>query len=222
MCLPDMQTSSPSFFQRYQFWLLLLAAFFIHQIPFISIPFKWLESYFHEISHGLAALVSGGTILQIQLFPNGAGLCTTQGGSRFLISFMGYFGATIWGTSLYLLAKSHQKAARVFSFMLIILLALTLIFWVRDLLTFFIISVLIGLFVLKVRLDNSIWLSRAFQLTGLLVLLNSIYSPFYLLDGRSLGDGASLSSLTGLPEFIWVFIWVGVAISSLYYLGRKS
>ena len=59
------------------------------QIPIISIPFKWLDSYFHEISHGIAALVTGGEIIRIQLFTNGAGLCTTRGGSAFFISFFG-------------------------------------------------------------------------------------------------------------------------------------
>ena len=51
------------------FWLLLLAAIIIHQIPIISVPFKWLESYFHEISHGLAAVATGGRIVRIELLP---------------------------------------------------------------------------------------------------------------------------------------------------------
>ena len=45
-----------SFWHKYHFFILLIAAIIIKQLPLISIPFNWLESYFHEISHGIAAI----------------------------------------------------------------------------------------------------------------------------------------------------------------------
>ena len=47
-----------SFWQKYHFFILLFVAIFLKQLPLITIPFNWLESYFHEISHGLAALLT--------------------------------------------------------------------------------------------------------------------------------------------------------------------
>ena len=192
------------------------------QLPFASVPFKWLESYFHEISHGLAAILTGGKIMQIELFPNGAGLCTTRGGSRFLISFMGYAGATLWGLLIYNLASAHQKVAQVFTLLLMLLLATSLVLWVRDILTLIILLVLFALFLMKFKLGKLKYFQLVLQFTGIMVLLNSLLSPFYLLDGRDLGDGASLANLTGVPEFIWVIVWFLCGLAAAYSLARKN
>jgi hypothetical protein len=217
-----MPLKSKSFIHQHQFWIFLFVALILRQIPFISLPFNWLESYFHEISHGLMAIVTGGKIMTIELFTNGAGLCTSRGGSRFLISFSGYAGAVFWGSLLYLMATAHQKLAQFISLSIFILIALSIIFWVRDLLTLIICIVLLGVFALLLKnkwLHHSQWLLKLISMT---VLLNAITSPFYLFDGRSIGDGATLASLTGLPEFIWVIVWSLLGISALYLLRKKS
>jgi hypothetical protein len=221
--LSELSSAAPlSFTQKYRFWLFLLLAAIVRQLPIVSIPFKWLESYFHEISHGMAALVSGGSIVQIQLFPNGAGLCTTQGGVAFLISFFGYAGAIIWGTLIYSLAGKHQRMAQLFSAFIILLLVSSMIFWVRDLLTFVIVTVLLVLFVLMHKFEQIKYLQNFMQLIGALVLLNSLFSPLYLVDGRNLGDGASLANLTAIPEIVWVFLWSSLAVCAAVLLGRKT
>jgi hypothetical protein len=200
----------------------MIAAIVIKQLPVISIPFNWLESYFHEISHGIAAILTGGKVLRIQLFANGAGLCTTQGGIGFVISFAGYAGATFWGWGIYTLANAHQKAAQIFSVLIFILLVSSIVFWGRDILTWFILAVLAALFLLTIKLKKIHYLQRLMQLFGLLILLNSLSSPSYLLDGRHLGDGAALASMTFIPEIIWVLIWFSVALLALYSLYKTA
>ena len=217
-----MSSRSSSFWKKYHFFILLFIAIIIKQLPLISIPFNWLESYFHEISHGIAAILTGGRILQIQLFASGAGLCTTQGGISFFISFAGYAGASLWGWGIYKLASMHQKFAQVFSVVILILLISSIVFWGRDLLTWFILGVLALLFLLTFKLHKTHYLQRLMQLFGLLILLNSLSSPSYLLDGRHLGDGAALASRTLIPEFVWVFIWFAIALFSLYSLYKTA
>ena len=213
---------SSSFWNKYHFFILLFVAIVIKQLPLISIPFNWLESYFHEISHGIAALLTGGNVLRIQLFANGAGLCTTQGGISFIISFAGYAGATLWGWGIYKLASAHQKVAQVFSILLFILLVSSIVFWGRDLLTWFILGVLAALFLLTIKLKKIHYLQRLMQLFGLLILLNSLSSPSYLLDGRHVGDGATLAAMTFIPEIIWVLIWFSIALLALYSLYKAT
>lgn len=226
ICLPNSASLPPrlskTFMQKYQFWIMLLAALIILQIPFVSIPFKWLESYFHEISHGIAALVTGGVVVKIQLFPNGAGLCTTRGGSDFFISFMGYAGATIWGSIIYITAVSHRKIASVFAVALVLLLGLSIVFWVRDILTLIIVLVLLLITIAQYRLSSKRYLQPAMQITGLLVLLNSLQSPLYLIDGRVLGDGAALAKITFIPEFLWVVVWFLLALFSAMKLSKLT
>jgi hypothetical protein len=215
-----MEYAEKSFTEKYHFWLILFLAAVIWQIPIVSIPFKWFESYFHEISHGLAAVVTGGSIVKIQLFPNGAGLCTTRGGSNFLISFMGYAGAALWGTAIYLVAAMHQRVAQILSVLIVILLLCTLIFWLSDLLSFIIIIVLLTIVLLKFKLKNLKYFQYVLQFIGALVLLNSVKSPWYLVDGRDLGDGAALAQLTGIPEIIWVLIWFAIGISGIVFIAK--
>lgn len=191
-------------------------------MPLVSIPFNWLESYFHEISHGLAAIFTGGSVLRIQLFANGAGLCTTQGGVNFIISFAGYAGATLWGWGIYKLASAHQKISQIFSLFIFVLLVSSIVFWGRDILTWFILGVLSALFLLTIKLQKIHYLQRLMQLFGLLILLNSLSSPSYLLDGRHIGDGAALASMTFIPEIIWVIIWFVIALFALYSLYRTA
>jgi len=213
---------SSNFWKKHHFFILLFFAIVIKQLPLISIPFNWLESYFHEISHGIAAILTGGKVLRIQLFANGAGLCTTQGGISFVISFAGYAGATLWGWGIYKLASAHQKAAQGFSVLILILLVSSIVLWGRDLLTWFILGVLAALFLLTIKLQKIHYLQRLMQLFGLLILLNSLSSPSYLLDGRHLGDGAALASMTFIPEVIWILIWFSIALLALYSLYKAT
>jgi len=216
--LSNPSQESSIFWQKYHFFILLFAAVVFKQLPLVSIPFNWLESYFHEISHGIAAIFTGGNIVRIQLFANGAGLCTTQGGIAFVISFSGYAGATLWGWGIYKLAGAHQRAAQVFSVLIFVLLVSSLVFWGRDLLTWFILAILAIIFLLTIKLQKIHYLQRLMQFFGLLILLNSLSSPSNLLDGRHLGDGAALASMTFVPEIIWVLIWFSIALLALYSL----
>jgi len=59
---------------RQRLLLFIVAAFIVDYLPFINLPFLWSETFFHEISHGLAALLTGGSIDSITLNFNGAGL----------------------------------------------------------------------------------------------------------------------------------------------------
>ncbi|GAA5140100.1 M50 family metallopeptidase [Thalassotalea piscium] len=192
------------------------------QIPIISIPFKWLESYFHEVSHGIAALATGGEIVRIQLFANGAGLCTTLGGSTFFISFFGYAGAAIWGVIYYLMAGLHHRLAQIFALILILLFIVTLLLWSRDILTIGIILLLLSLVVVKLRYGRSFYLKLSLQVTGVMVLLNSIKSPWYLIDGRNIGDGSALAQQTGIPEMFWVICWCVITISGIVLLAKAQ
>lgn len=207
---------------RQQLILFIVAAFIVDYLPFINLPFLWSETFFHEISHGLAALLTGGSIRNISLFFNGSGLATTNGGSHFVISFSGYAGSALWGLLIYRVADSlSPKNAKLMVGTMVLMLAVTLLLWARDISTIIILLILLLMYALP--LVKSLWFSVKFfiQLVGVFVMLDAIRSPLYLLDGRDLGDGASLAQLTGLPEFLWVAVWFAIAVGCLYRLWVK-
>ena len=103
-----------------------------------------------------------------------------------------------------------------------VLLASSILLWVRDLLTLFIVLILLALVFAQIKYSSHKYLQKLLQVTGLLVLINSLMSPLYLLDGQSRGDGAALADLTYIPEIIWVVIWFFAALFATYRLSKIS
>lgn len=208
---------------RQQLILFIILAFVVDYLPFVNLPFMWSETFFHEISHGLAAIFTGGEILNITLNFDGSGHCTTLGGTNFIITFAGYLGSALWGLLIYSLASSlSQSSAKIMTGIMLAMLATTLLLWARDSSTIIILAILLLMYTLP--LIKVLWFSVKFfiQLVGIFVLLDSIRSPLYLLDGRDLGDGASLAELSWLPELFWIASWIMIATACLYLLWLNS
>ncbi len=203
--------------------IFIIAAFILDYIPLLNLPFLWSQTFFHEISHGLSALLTGGKIHFINLHFNGSGLCTTSGGIHFIVAFSGYAGSAIWGMLIYRFAGALSPSnTKIMAAIMVTMLVITIILWARDLSTLTILLVL--LLTYSLPLYRSLWLSvRSFiQLVGIYVLLESIRSPLYLLDGRDLGDGAALAKISWIPEIIWVGLWFVIALSCLLSLWQSS
>jgi hypothetical protein len=215
--------NSGLFSKRWSFFLLILSALIISQLPFVAIPFRWIMTFFHEISHGIAALLTGGAVLKIALFPGGSGLCYTQGGSQFIVAISGYLGAVLWGILLYRMADeiSHNHTNKI-TLCLSALIVIIALLWGRDILTWGILALLFLLFISIVKLQEARLMKLALKFCGLFVLLDAVKAPLYLVDGRHFGDGARLADLTMVPEIIWVLIWLAAGISGAYYLWKGS
>jgi len=74
-------------------------------------PIKLLVVLLHEISHGLAAVLTGGSISTIEVNANQGGVCYTVGGSRWFMLSAGYLGSMLWGGAI-LIAASRTKVDR--------------------------------------------------------------------------------------------------------------
>ncbi len=75
-------------------------------------PFRLIVTFVHEAGHGIAALLTGGRFIEFRVFPNGAGLATTAGGNRLIITQMGYLGAAFFGAIL-LYAANRLRRVRL-------------------------------------------------------------------------------------------------------------
>ena len=140
-------------------------------------------TFFHEISHGIAALVTGGSIDSIRLHLRGSGLCTTIGGNSFIISLAGYLGAVIWGMGIYLMAdklnKRHTDEMALFMAAIVLLSA---VLWGRDLITLLIMAVLITLLLTVMKLNDNAYIKIGLKFIGIFILLDAIKAPLHLID----------------------------------------
>jgi len=208
---------------RTKFILLIILAFVIDYVPFIKMPFLWSETFFHELSHGLMALVTGGKIVSITLDYSGSGLCVYRGGIRTLVSFAGYAGSGVWGLLIYISVgyKANYKASYIALFLMLLILTV-LVLWAQNISSVLILLALLSMYLgLFIKKQLSI-LRLLLQFVGVFVMLDAIRSPLYLLDGKNLGDGAQLSQLTWVPEIAWVLIWVATSVTCLLLAWRHT
>ena len=97
------------------FIILSYFTYHIYELSFLKSFLGWFETFFHEISHGLASVFTGGQISSIELDWNGSGLCYSGGGNGTITTFSGYFGASIWGSFIYLLTSHENKTVNKIS-----------------------------------------------------------------------------------------------------------
>jgi len=203
--------------------ILIGVAFILSFVPFIRIPFSWVMTYFHEISHGIGSLITGGSVVKIQLHLMGSGICYTIGGIRFVVLQAGYVGAVVWGILIYRMADGmRKKGVNLIAVFLAVLVAVTTILYGRDVITWSILLVLFGLFVSIVKLHEPSFVKLSLKFVGVYVLLDAIRAPLQLIDGRHYGDGAKLSDLTMIPEFFWVVLWMVTGGYGVWYLWKSS
>lgn len=135
-----------------------------------------------------------------------------------MVAFSGYAGAVVWGVLIYISSLYRREVVNLVLGILLGSLGIVGIFWARDIITLLIMAT-IGI-VLYVAIRFS-W-RYLLGFLGIYILISALSAPISLVDGRDVGDGATLASITHVPEFIWVIVWWGIALAALWYLYQRS
>ena len=70
----------------------------------VLLPLRILVVFFHELSHALATIATGGTVVAMSINAMEGGQVTSLGGNRFLALSAGYTGSLLIGVALVVLA----------------------------------------------------------------------------------------------------------------------
>src|SRR5690606_590097 len=162
-------------------------------------PLKVFVVLLHEISHGLAALATGGSVHRIVLGMDEGGATYAAGGNAFVVLSAGYLGSLAWGLALLLAARARVRLA---AGALGVLLLVVAVLYVRNL--FGIVFTLVfgaALLFASQRL-GPVLLARMLTVLG---LTSALYA---VLDIRSdvlarpylESDARMLAELTGVPK----------------------
>lgn len=188
-------------------------------------PLKILVVFFHELSHGLAAILTGGSIVAIEVNREQGGQCITSGGSRFLTLSAGYLGSLLFGGTLLLGAARSRNDKAITATLALLLLGVTLLF-IRPWFGF---GMLFGLgaggaLLLAARFlgkTGNDWLIQVIGLTSCLYAVLDIKSD--ILDRPELrSDARLLAELTGIPTLIWGLLWLVVALALTIWFVRRA
>lgn len=200
---------------------MIIIALALSQAPYISNFLSWQMTFFHEISHGLAALVTGGKVIKIELHYSGSGVCYTSGGARWLIMLAGYAGAALWGLLIYLMAgKLPKRYSHITAGLLAVILIVSAVLYARDIPSWIIIVAITLFYGAAVRFRDRLPLRFILKLAALYIILDAFKAPVMLLQHRPVSDATNLAALTGVPEFCWIVLWLIIALGCLAYIWR--
>ncbi len=214
-------------FKRYIALLLIFIAIVLLWNTMVIYPLKIFVVFMHEVSHGLAAIATGGSIVKIEINQHEGGLALTRGGSRFWTLSAGYLGSLLWGGVILLLAARTRLGKVVSMFIGIGMVAITIGFG-SDMFTYLfgigfgVVLILLGLFLPEVVND---WILRIIGVTSCLYAILDIKSD--VLDRSNLrSDARMLEEVTNLPTLFWGILWIVIAIGLtfwfLYIAGKSS
>lgn len=176
-------------------------------------PLRMFVVFLHELSHGLAAIATGGSIHSIELTSDEGGLANTRGGSSFLILNAGYLGSLLWGVALLLLSV-RQKWTRFLLLFLGILTVVVTVLYIRTLFGFLYGLVIGGAFVLagrKLPADACGLIVRVLAVTSCLYAVWDISSDV-LTRSVAGSDASQLARMTGIPAVLWGLVWIAAAV----------
>lgn len=204
---------------------------FIPGLGWLAYPFRLLTTLVHELSHGLAALLTGGNFIRFVVFSNGAGLAYTAGGWRWVIVPAGYIGAALFGAVLILLGRSHRWSRLALGIIGVVMGLLSLRYGLPNLfsgdflsgLLTIISGVIFGGFFLWVALKAAPgWIIFLLHLVAIQAGLTA-FSDLTTVMGLSLrffnapaNDAHSMAELTYIPAIIWAALW---ALLAIFLLG---
>lgn len=210
-------------------WLIVsaLITVMLWQIPygnFLLYPFTILSTWFHEMGHGLTAILTGGRFESLLLFPNGSGLAYHSGGGAFwnpLVAAGGLLGPPIAG-ALFILSGRNPKSSRRMLVILGLALLFSTLIWVRSLFGWIILPV-VGLLTLAIAFKaGESWRQVYVQFLGVQACISTYRQLDYLFMPAANVGGQQLLSDTGqiaagwlLPYWFWGTL---IALTSLVLL----
>ena len=181
---------------------------------FVVYPLKIFVVFLHEISHGLAALATGGSIRAIGLTFDEGGVCVTEGGSRFLILNAGYLGSLLWGALLLVLAARTRRSREIVGFIGAFTLVATLLYVRSAFGIAYGLATGASLLLVAGKLPRtaSEVLLTAIGVVSCLYAVVDVGSDVFTrtIPGS---DASALARLTGLPALFWGLLWAAVSVA---------
>jgi hypothetical protein len=202
--------------------LLLGVAFVVlFDSPFVY-PFRLFVVFLHEVSHAIAAVLTGGRVVSIGLGADEGGVCVTRGGWPFVILNAGYLGSLLWGAAFLRLGERPRNAPAVLG----VIGAVTLVAAALYVRTPFGLAYTVGaglvllLVAAKLPAGASEVLLAAIGAMSVLYAVADITSDV-LRRYAAQSDAAALARLTHVPAVVWGVLWIALSLAVLAALLRR-
>ena len=205
--------------------VLYLLPMWIPALRWLAWPLLLFSTLFHELGHGVAALLAGGGFEALRIYPDGSGVATTlSDGSRTMLAAIaagGPLGPPVMGFMLFLAAR-RPTSARWALWLLVGVLALAIPLWLRNLFGIGYVAVL------ALALAAIAWRAsaRAVQACVCFLAVQLSLAAFSRADylftaeartglGRMPSDTAQIANALWLPYWAWGTVLAAVSLGVL-------
>ncbi len=211
--------------QRNRLILVVVAIIVIWQLPYgqqALYPVSLLATYAHEMGHGLTALLVGGEFESLSLHADGSGLALWRGNpgrmERALVAAGGLVGPTVAGVALLFLSRSPRYVRAVLA-VLALLVALSVVLWVRSLFGIGFISLLAVLLAAASRYLSSSAAVFLLTLLAAMLCLSLFKDIDYMFSAEAVVDGVQRpSDSAAIAAALWLPYWFWGALTAAFSL----
>ncbi len=173
----------------------------------ILYPIRLLVTFLHEFGHALGALVTGGTVLDVQINSDGSGFTRSMGGIPSIILMGGYLGSAIFGNILFLIGSRARSFVKPFILLLGTAMLVTAFVWFNS---FFTTAVLIGFALVF------FFIALKTKIGGEVIMFLGLACILYIIQDFNVGPASDLAQYAKimkiLPAQIWMYIWLLIAL----------
>jgi hypothetical protein len=184
----------------------------------ILYPLKLLVVFFHESSHALATILTGGIVKELVINHQQGGHVISQGGNEFIIISAGYIGSLLWGVVIFVATvksvydKVIMAVLGVTIITITIVLSSSLFSWLFGLLSG-------GAMLLMAKFLADKYNDFALRLIG---LTSMMYAPLDIYSdtiSRSHleSDAYFLAEYTGGTTLFWGSVWILISVMVIFY-----
>uniref|UniRef100_A0A7S2ES01 Uncharacterized protein n=1 Tax=Trieres chinensis TaxID=1514140 RepID=A0A7S2ES01_TRICV len=196
---------------------------------FVLYPFMLFSTWVHELCHGLAAILVGGSVTKIYVYKDGSGLAYTRMSTgnlytmkRAFVAGAGYSGTALVGGVLLLFRRTRRGPRRgVAGFGLAMLITCAL--WVRNPFAIVVLSVfgfVLGLCSWFLPANRVGELYSFLAATCCLNAVDSIWGLFHdadFVNGEDVStDAETVSDVLFWPYWFWAGLWFVFAVAMLF------
>ncbi|WP_455204225.1 M50 family metallopeptidase [Kaarinaea lacus] len=201
---------------------LLLLVFFLWEYP-ILYPLKLLVVFFHESSHALATVFTGGQVVEMVVIAQQGGHVISTGGNRFIMLTSGYLGSLFWGVLIYTVATITHFDRLTMFLLGVAIAAITLLFVSNGFaIGFGLVTAVAMILAAKfLHRDLNDFFLRLIGLTSMMYVAMDIYSDT-IARSHLRSDARMLSEEYGGATVLWGGLWIALSIVIIIFCLRLT
>lgn len=178
------------------------------------LPLKLFVVLLHEMSHGIAALLTGGRVTELQIYGNQGGQCVTVGGFPFAVVSAGYLGSLFWGVAILLVATRTRWSQIVAALLGALVVIVALRFMPGDWRSGKGFAAVAGIVLAGLSLCPAVVTEMALRVIGVtscLYVFLDIKHDVLDQDFQE-SDAMHLEQITHVPSVVWGLLWIGISV----------